>query len=49
MGEIRGFCQVEMPANAIVPTGSMKQQRGFSHIFSAFVALLLLISFQSTR
>lgn len=25
-----------MPANAIVPTGSIKQQRSFSHIFSPF-------------
>lgn len=35
-GEIRGFCQVEMPANAIVPTGSKKQQRSFSHIVLSF-------------
>lgn len=38
-----------MPANAIVPTGSIKQQRSFSHIFSSFVVLLLKISIQSTR
>lgn len=38
-----------MLANAIVPTGSIKQQRSFSHIFSSFVVLLLKISFQSTR
>lgn len=35
-GGIRGFCQVEMPANAIVPSGSIKRQRSFSHIFLSF-------------
>lgn len=41
-GEIRGFRQVEMPANAIVPTGSIKQQRSFSHIFLSFCSAATL-------